>query len=53
MKEARLTVEIAEAAEIEEDVVGADVTRILAALQLRDRVHAVVYAHEHGLVDGR
>ena len=49
----RSNAEIAEAAEIEEDAVGADLARILAALQLRDRVHAVVYAHEHGLVDRR
>ena len=47
----RSNAEIAEDAEIEEAVVGADLDRILAALQLRDRVHAVVYAHEHGLID--
>ena len=32
-------------------MVGAGLDRILATLQLRDRVHAVVYAHEHGLVE--
>ena len=47
----RSNAEIAEDAEIEEAVVGADLDRILATLQLRDRVHAVVYAHEHGLID--
>jgi DNA-binding NarL/FixJ family response regulator len=47
----RSNAEIAEAAEIEEAVIGADLDRILAALQLRDRVHAVVYAHEHGLIE--
>jgi DNA-binding NarL/FixJ family response regulator len=47
----RSNAEIAEAAEVEEAVVGADLDRILAVLQLRDRVHAVVYAHEHGLVE--
>ena len=35
----------------DEDVVRAEVTRVLASLRLRDRVHAVVFAHEHGLVD--
>ena len=49
----RSNAEIAEAAEIEEAVVGADLDRILATLQLRDRVHAVVYAYEHGIVDAR
>ena len=49
----RSNAEIAEAAELEEAVVGADLDRILATLQLRDRVHAVVYAYEHGIVDAR
>ena len=35
----------------DEDAVRAEVVRILATLRLRDRVHAVVFAHEHGLVD--
>ena len=49
----RSNAEIAETAEIEEAVVGADLDRILATLQVRDRVHAVVYAYEHGIVDAR
>ena len=49
----RSNAEIAETAEIEEAVVGADLDRILATLQLRDRVHAVVYAYEHGILDAR
>ncbi len=43
--------EIAAERELEVSEVAADVTRVLAALQLRDRVHAVVFAHEHGLVE--
>ena len=33
------------------ELVDQDVGRILATLRLRDRVHAVVFAHEHGLVE--
>jgi DNA-binding NarL/FixJ family response regulator len=33
-----------------EAAVRAEVNRILAMLRLRDRVHAVVYAHERGLL---
>jgi DNA-binding NarL/FixJ family response regulator len=43
--------EIAAEMREDEDVVRAEVTRVLASLRLRDRVHAVVFAHEHGLVD--
>jgi hypothetical protein len=35
---------------VDVELVGADVGRILVTLRLRDRVHAVVFAHEHGLV---
>jgi len=43
--------EIAAEDDIDVAEVALDVTRVLAALQLRDRVHAVVFAHEHGLVE--
>jgi len=43
--------EIAAEDAVEETIVETGVNRILATLRLRDRVHAVVYAHEHGLVD--
>ena len=42
--------EIAAEDDVDVETVDASVGRVLAALQLRDRVHAVVYAHEHGLV---
>jgi len=42
--------EIAEALTIEESTVKTHVRRILSKLDLRDRVHAVVYAYETGLV---
>ncbi|MGW5645004.1 response regulator [Saccharopolyspora sp. NPDC003752] len=41
--------EIARALWIEEGTVKTHVARILAKLGLRTRVHAVIYAHEHGL----
>jgi DNA-binding NarL/FixJ family response regulator len=43
--------EIAAEDDVDVDEVALEVTRLLSALQLRDRVHAVVFAHEHGLVD--
>ena len=43
--------EIAEEDEVGVELVDADVVRVLATLRLRDRVHAVVFAHEHGLVE--
>jgi DNA-binding NarL/FixJ family response regulator len=43
--------EIAEEDGVDVDLVDAGVGRILATLRLRDRVHAVVFAHEHGLVE--
>jgi DNA-binding NarL/FixJ family response regulator len=42
--------EIAAVTRMGEAAVRDEVTRILATLRLRDRVHAVVYAHEHGLL---
>jgi DNA-binding NarL/FixJ family response regulator len=42
--------EIAAETRMGEEAVRADVDRILATLRLRDRVHAVVYAHEQGLL---
>ena len=47
----RSNVEIAEEDAVDVELVDEDVRRVLAALQLRDRVHAVVFAHEHGLVE--
>jgi DNA-binding NarL/FixJ family response regulator len=35
-----------------DETVKTHVSRILAKLDLRDRVHAVVYAHRHGLLTG-
>ena len=42
--------EIADAGHLDVEAVDADVGRVLATLRLRDRVHAVVFAHEHGLM---
>jgi DNA-binding NarL/FixJ family response regulator len=42
--------EIAAEADVEEATVKADVARILEKLRLRDRVQAVVFAYEQGLV---
>ena len=44
-------VEIAEDDDVEVELVDHDVGRLLATLRLRDRVHAVVFAYEHGLVE--
>jgi DNA-binding NarL/FixJ family response regulator len=41
--------EIAEQLHLSESTVKTHVGRVLAKLQLRDRVHAVIYAYEHGL----
>jgi DNA-binding NarL/FixJ family response regulator len=42
--------EIAAETHTHESTVRADVARILATLRLRDRVHAVVFAHERGIL---
>jgi hypothetical protein len=42
--------EIASQLYIGDETVKTHVSRILSKLGLRDRVHAVVYAHHHGLV---
>ena len=42
--------DIAERSGLEGATVRERLNRVLAALHLRDRVHAVVFAHEHGLV---
>lgn len=42
--------EIASQLYIGDETVMTHVSRILSKLGLRDRVHAVVYAHHHGLV---
>jgi DNA-binding NarL/FixJ family response regulator len=43
--------EIASQLYIGDESVKTHVSRILSKLGLRDRVHAVVYAHHHGLVN--
>ncbi len=43
---------IAEQLHLSESTVKTHVGRVLAKLQLRDRVHAVIYAYERGLVRG-
>jgi DNA-binding NarL/FixJ family response regulator len=44
--------EIAEQLHLSESTVKTHVGRVLAKLQLRDRVHAVIYAYDHGLTEG-
>ncbi|GAA3840481.1 response regulator transcription factor [Sphaerisporangium flaviroseum] len=41
--------EIADALLLAEGTVKTHVSRILAKLQLRDRIHAVIFAHQHGI----
>lgn len=48
--DARSNSEIASALGVGEETVKTHVSRVLAKLGVRDRIHAVVYAHEHGLV---
>ncbi|RDI63409.1 response regulator [Nocardia pseudobrasiliensis] len=42
--------EIAAALGVGEETVKTHVSRILAKLGVRDRIHAVVYAHQHGVI---
>jgi DNA-binding NarL/FixJ family response regulator len=42
--------EIADALVIEESTVKTHVKRILMKLHLRDRIHAVIFAYENGLI---
>jgi DNA-binding NarL/FixJ family response regulator len=42
--------EIAEAFVVSETTVKTHVSRVLTKLDVRDRIHAVIYAYEHGLV---
>ena len=45
--------EIAARLHLSEATVKTHITRVLAKLQLRDRVHVVIFAYEHGLLSDR
>ncbi|WP_225724840.1 MULTISPECIES: response regulator transcription factor [unclassified Nocardia] len=53
LADARSNAEIAAALGVGEETVKTHVSRVLAKLGVRDRIHAVVYAHQNGLAPRR